>query len=106
MADALGPTGHQQHTEGTAVTLSRETVDDWFATRHSALAINFILECCTSATPGANIWPGGWESSAGKECREWMKAEGLIDPETEHATERGMRWGIAITDVPLPELKP
>lgn len=85
--------------------ISEKTLHDWFATRHSALMVHFILECCCTETPGVNIWPGGWDSEAGQKCREWMKAEGLIDPVTEQATERGMRWGIAITDVPLPEVQ-
>ncbi|UPT53412.1 hypothetical protein [Synechococcus phage Ssp-JY39] len=33
------------------------------------IVINFLIECATTQKPGANIWPGGWDSPAGKQTR-------------------------------------
>jgi hypothetical protein len=67
-----------------------------------AIRILFAIECCANGG-GRNIWPGGWDSPAGKQTREWLKENGLIDPETEDATARGVRWVTAICNTPLPE---
>jgi hypothetical protein len=67
-----------------------------------AIVVCFAIECCAGGR-GHNIWPGGWDSPAGIETREWLKRNGLIDPETEDATARGIRWVTAICNTPLPE---
>jgi hypothetical protein len=80
-----------------------EAYKDYFYDKgNPAIRILFAIECCSRGR-GINIWPGGWDSNAGKETREWLKVNGLIDPETEDATARGVRWVTAICNTPLPE---
>lgn len=77
-------------------------IEEYFRAEHACIRINFMIECFVSGEPGVNIWPGGWDSIAGKETRLWLKSQGLIDPETEMATERGIRWIVDICNTPVP----
>lgn len=74
---------------------------DAVAFRVPPIVLNFLIECHCAARPGANIWPGGWDSYAGQETRAWLKAEGLID-ENERTTERGDAWLERLVTTPPP----
>lgn len=66
------------------------------------IVVNFLIECATCASPGANIWPGGWDSPAGQQTRAFLQNNGLVD--SDYApTARGRAWLDAILSVPMPE---
>lgn len=65
------------------------------------IVINFLLECHCSAKPGVNLWPGGWNSSAGIQTRQWLKGNGLVNDDY-RLTVRGTAWLDAILRTSLP----
>lgn len=71
---------------------------DW---RVAPIAINFLIECAATDEPGVNIWPGGWDSDAGRSTREWLKSNGLVTGAYK-LTDRGQAWFEAILRTPLP----
>jgi hypothetical protein len=65
------------------------------------IVINFLIECATTQTPGVNIWPGGWDSPAGQQTREFLQNNGLVDADYA-PTARARAWLDAILSVPMP----
>lgn len=73
--------------------------------RRPPIEIEFMLACYVSPKPAGVLWPGGWDSPAGKATRRWLISEGLVTAEYE-VTDRGSLWVEAILSTPLPEGAP
>lgn len=68
----------------------------------SPLAVQIMIECHCSAEPGINFQRDVWLSHAGERVREWLVAEGLIEPCKFRATPRGSAWVKFLCQTPLP----
>ena len=64
--------------------------------------INFMLACYTRSDPEVDLGTAHWNSPAGKETRNWLIYNGLVNEKYE-ATDRGKAWIKFICDTPLPE---
>ena len=68
------------------------------------IVINFLIESATCASPGANIWPGGWDSPSGRQTRAFLQNNGLVGADCA-ITPRGSAWLDAVLSVPLPSVE-
>ena len=64
--------------------------------------IIFMLSCYTSTDPKTELGEAHWNSTAGKDVRNWLLSTKLVD-EKYRATDRGRAWVRFICDTPLPE---
>lgn len=84
---------------GLTVRLSAPSAGDGWQV--PPINVNFMLACYVSPEPGGVIWPGGWDSPAGKDTRDWLLRNGLIASDYS-PTERGKKWVEALLSTPLP----
>ena len=66
------------------------------------LAVNIMIECYCTSTPGANIPTAIWSSNAAQRERARLVNLGLIYKSTHRATKLGMAWVEAICATPIP----
>jgi hypothetical protein len=72
--------------------------------RRAPIDIDFMIACYCSAEPWQNLGMRRWDSSAGKETRDWLQHEGLVDANY-RPTDRGKAWVHFICATPLPRMK-
>jgi hypothetical protein len=70
----------------------------------SPFAVSLMLTCYWSPEPVTER-AQEWSTEAGVEITAWLAAQGLIDPKTYRATERGKAWVEFICATPLPVAK-
>jgi hypothetical protein len=70
----------------------------------SPFAVSLMLTCYWSPEPVTER-AQDWSTEAGVEINAWLVAQGLIDPKTWRATERGKAWVEFICATPLPFAK-
>lgn len=64
------------------------------------IVIRFMLACFTNNDPEQLVRPATWNSEAGRDARQWLKDNGLIDADHK-ATKRGKFWVEDICATPL-----
>lgn len=66
------------------------------------IVIKFMLACYCTPEPGEHVGVNHWNSDAGRETRNWLFENDLIDANF-RATPRGEAWVKFICATPLPE---
>ena len=67
-----------------------------------AIVIDILIECYVCPTPGSNVFPSIWNSTAAREVRHFLALNGMIDPATNRTTPAGNKWMQRICATPMP----
>lgn len=69
--------------------------------RLAPIHITFMMACHCSPQPEQELGSDHWNSTAGRETRQWLLDEALIDSDN-RSTSRGVAWIEVICQTPLP----